>query len=445
MRLRHSSGETVHLGYCTNVHPAEDLAGIRAQLDTYAVPVREALDAELLGLGLWLAAPVAAELAADASARRRLRADLTARGLEVVTLNGFPYAAFQAPVVKGDVYHPDWTTPQRLAYTLDLARVLADLLPDDAARGSISTLPLAWRHPWDAARADAARRRLDELAAGLADVERDTGRRIRVAFEPEPGCVIESTGQAAGLLSGVDTDRLGVCVDLAHLACAWEQPAEAFARLRAAGLPVVKVQVSAALEAPDPGGAADALRRWVEPRFLHQTRAAGCAGGADPADPAYAADDLDAALDAELPGPWRVHYHVPLHAPPEEPLRSTLPVLRAALAALYEGPDAGCDHLDVETYTWGVLPEARRPRTDAELARGIAAELAFARAELVALGLAPGDRRDGADAQARGGVGRDDTAARGGVGRDGTAAPGGVERDESGTPRGGVERSEVPA
>ncbi|MCX4470682.1 Xylose isomerase-like TIM barrel [Micromonospora sp. MW-13] len=389
MRLRHGGGDTVHLGYCTNVHPAEDLAGVLGQLDTYAVPVRRALGGDLLGLGLWLAAPVAAELAADEALRRRLRAELTARGLEVVTLNGFPYSAFQAPVVKHAVYHPDWTSPRRLAYTLDLARVLADLLPEDAARGSVSTLPLAWRTPWDADRSAAARRQLDALAAGLAAVERDTGRPIRIGFEPEPGCVVESTGQAAALLAGTDPDRLGICLDLAHLACAWEEPAAALARLAAAGLPVVKVQVSAAIEAP--AGETEALHRWVEPRFLHQTRGAGCAHAADPADPGHAADDLDAALAARLPGPWRVHYHVPLHAPPEPPLAATVPVLRAALAALFAGPVAGCDHLDVETYTWGVLPRARRPRDAAELATGIAAELAFARDELVAVGLAPAD------------------------------------------------------
>ena len=387
MRLRHAGGRTIHLGYCTNVHPAEEFAGILAQLDRYAVPVRAALGADLLGLGLWLAAPVAAELAADPKARRRLRTELTVRGLEVVTLNGFPYAAFQAPVVKGAVYQPDWTTQQRLDYTLDLARVLADLLPDDAVHGSISTLPLAWRTPWDGGRADAARRRLDQLAAGLAVVERDTGRPVRVGFEPEPGCVVESSAQAVTALSGVDTERLGVCLDLAHLACAWEEPTAALDRLATADLPVVKVQVSAALEAADPAGDAAALRRWVEPRFLHQTRTADCAGSHDPADHRWAADDLDLALDAGLPGPWRVHYHVPLHAPPEPPLGSTLPVLRAALAALFAGPDAGCDHLDVETYTWGVLPAARRPGNDAELATGIAAELAYARDELVALGL----------------------------------------------------------
>ena len=117
MRLRHRDGQTVHLGYCTNVHPAEDLAGVLEQLDRYALPVRRRLGADVLGLGLWLAAPVAAELAADARSRRRLRAELDARGLEVVTLNGFPYQAFQAPVVKMAVYQPDWTRPERLAYT----------------------------------------------------------------------------------------------------------------------------------------------------------------------------------------------------------------------------------------------------------------------------------------------------------------------------------------
>ncbi|MFC7546052.1 metabolite traffic protein EboE [Plantactinospora sp. GCM10030261] len=388
MRLGHPDGQTVHLSYCTNVHPAEDLAGVLDQLDTYALPIRHRLDADVLGLGLWLAAPLAAALAADPGARIRLRAELDARGLEVVTLNGFPYRAFQAPVVKHDVYRPDWTEPGRLAYTLDLARVLTDLLPSDAARGSISTLPLAWREPWDTGRAGTTARTLDRLAAGLAAVERESGRVIRVGFEPEPGCVVETTRQAVHLLSDMDTERLGVCLDLAHLACAWEDPPVAVRRLAAAGLPVVKVQISAALEAGDPVAAADRLAEYVEPRFLHQTRSAAVAEP-DPADPAHAADDLDDALVRGLPGPWRVHYHVPLHAVPEPPLRSTVPVLRSALAELLGGPTAGCDTYDVETYTWGVLPVARRPGTAAELADGIAAELAFARDELTGLGLTP--------------------------------------------------------
>src|SRR5258705_5269457 len=227
MRLMHSDGQAVHLAYCTNVHPAEDLDGILQQLDTYAVPVRRRLDADVLGLGLWVAADAAAGLAADSTSRARLRRELAARGLEVVTLNGFPYRAFHAPVVKRAVYQPDWTTRERLDYTLNLAGILAELMPDDAARGSVSTLPLAWRDPWSAERSSAARRNLDLLATGLGDLADRTGRTVRAAFEPEPGCVIETTSQAARGLSGIDTRFLGICLDLAHLACAWEQPADA--------------------------------------------------------------------------------------------------------------------------------------------------------------------------------------------------------------------------
>ncbi|HZM79680.1 MAG TPA: metabolite traffic protein EboE [Candidatus Limnocylindrales bacterium] len=362
----------MHLSYCTNVHPAEDLAGIIAQFDAHAVPIREQLGGHALGLGLWLSAPVATELANDVDLRHRLRRELDARGLEVVTLNGFPYRAFQAPVVKRAVYRPSWISRRRLAYTLNLARVLVDLLPDNAARGSISTLPLAWRQPWDETRADTTARHLDELAGRLAKLAAGTGRPVRVAFEPEPGCVIENTTQAVAYLSDVDTNWLGVCLDLAHLAVAWEDPAVAVDRLRRAGLPVVKVQVSAALEASDPLAATEALRSYVEPRFLHQTRSAHGA----------ATDDLDQAIDERLPGPWRIHYHVPLHAEPAAPLASTVPVLQAAVRELLSGPEPACDHFDVETYTWSVLPLEQRPRDAAGLAAGIAAELAFARALL---------------------------------------------------------------
>jgi sugar phosphate isomerase/epimerase len=375
MRLRHRDGQTVHLSYCTNVHPAEDFAGIVAQLDTYAVRVRERLGADLLGLGMWLPAPVAAELATRARLRRQLRAELDARGLEVVTLNGFPYRSFHAPVVKQAVYHPDWTTPERLDYTLDLARVLLDLMPDDATRGSISTLPFAWRQPWDPPQAGAAERVLERLATGLARMAWETGRAVRVAFEPEPGCVVESTEQAVRHLAPIDTDRIGVCLDLAHLACAWEKPATALDALRAAGVPIVKTQVSAALASDDPRADAATLAAYVEPRFLHQTR------GRD----GLSTDDLDEALaSGETGQPWRVHYHVPLHAAPVPPLQPTTDVLDDALGELVGGREAVCDHFDVETYTWGVLPPELRPDSPAQLAAGIAAELAYARSRMVA-------------------------------------------------------------
>ncbi|WP_370966428.1 metabolite traffic protein EboE [Amycolatopsis sp. cg9] len=370
MRFRHRDGTLVHLAYCTNVHQAEDLDGVLTQLARFGEPVRDRLGVDRLGLGLWLARPVASELVANPAAVARLRGELAARGLEVVTFNGFPYQGFHDPVVKHKVYRPDWSTPERTQYTLDLARLLTELLPDDAARGSVSTLPLGWRTEW---RDD--RGQLELLAKGLAEL----ARPVRVAFEPEPGCVIETTAQAAALLSDVDTERLGVCLDTCHLAVGFEEPAAALARLDAAGLAVVKLQASAALEAASPNDPATrrALESFVEPRFLHQSNE-----GAPPG-----ADDLDLALAGGLPGeaPWRVHFHVPLHADPAPPLTSTRPVLAGTLAELFGSATARTDHVEVETYTWQVLPDA--PADDAGLVAGIAAELDWTRRSLIELGL----------------------------------------------------------
>ncbi|WP_417803264.1 metabolite traffic protein EboE [Streptomyces xiangluensis] len=504
MRLRHPDGTPIHLAYCSNVHQAEDLDGVLAQLAAYAEPVRERLGVDRLGIGLWLARDVVTELVGDGRALARLKDELSLRGLETVTLNAFPYAGFHREVVKKDVYLPDWTHKARLDYTLDCARVLTALLPDDARRGSVSTLPLAWRTPWPAERSNTARRALDRLADGLAAIERETGRPVRVGFEPEPGCVVETTTQAVRELGGLDPERLGICLDACHLAVQFEDPGAALARLAAAGLPVVKLQASCAVEADDPAdpAARAALGRLADPRFLHQARTrvaaqgswgassvpgespdpgvagpriprqreataeeqgggtrhicgldgpmgpvdSGCArpavrqdgphapgespvrgmhqsgapvggqaGGSPagpspvgrpgdptgPAGPGHArrpggqrvpgegrvlgVDDLPDALAGGLPadrGAWRVHFHAPLHAEPEAPLRTTAPHLTAVLSGLLGGPVAACDHIEVETYTWSVLP-----RPPADLAGGIAAELAWARDRLTGLGL----------------------------------------------------------
>jgi sugar phosphate isomerase/epimerase len=371
MRFVHRDGTIVHLAYCTNVHGAEDLDGVLTQLARYAEPVRDRLGADLLGLGLWLAGDVARALADDA-ALARLRRELAVRGLEVVTLNGFPYRGFHAPIVKRDVYVPDWSERARLDYTLDLARVLARLLPDDAARGSISTLPLGWRTPWPAERDAAARSQLDLLSRELARLDRP----VRVAIEPEPGCVIETTGRLRRTLAELDTDWIGSCLDLCHLAVGFEEPAEAVV----AAAPVVKAQVSCALQADDPAepDTRRALGAFAEPRFLHQTRSA------------YGQhwDDLGEALLADGgQGPWRVHFHIPLHAKAEPPLTTTHDVLLGTLRVLLGGPAALVDHLEVETYTWDVLPAKLRPGGERTLVDGIAAELDWTRDQLLALGL----------------------------------------------------------
>ncbi|WP_155344505.1 metabolite traffic protein EboE [Acrocarpospora pleiomorpha] len=380
MRFRHQDGSTVHLAYCTNVHPAEDLAGVLAQLRDYAGPVRRKLGVSRLGVGLWLSRPVADALAASPAEPVRLRAALDREGLEVVTLNGFPYRGFHDEAsAKLRVYQPDWTSDERLDYTLDLAKLLTGLLPDDVVAGSISTLPLAWRTPWSAEQAATAARNLDRLRDGLASLAEATGRTIRVGFEPEPGCVIETTTQAAAHLTGLDPDYLGLCLDTCHLAVGFEDPFEALGRLDAAGLPIIKMQASCALRIDDPGIAHDELAAFDEPRFLHQTREQGTPG----------TDDLGEALGGGLPGtsPWRVHFHVPLHSAPTAPLGSTQDVLDDTFRAVLGGPVARTHHIEAETYTWQTLPPDRRPRTREALVEGIANELAWIRDRLINLGL----------------------------------------------------------
>ncbi|MFI1050813.1 metabolite traffic protein EboE [Streptomyces griseoruber] len=385
MRFRHPDGSTVHVAYCTNVHPAETLDGVLAQLRDHCEPVRRCLGRDRLGIGLWLAKDAARTLITDPVALRGLRAALDRRGLEVVTLNGFPYEGFGAEEVKYRVYRPDWADTERLAHTTDLARLLTALLPDDVTEGTVSTLPLAWRTGFDEHAAATAAAALTTLSRRLDALEELTGKSIRVALEPEPGCTVETTADAIGPLTALPGDRIGVCVDTCHLATSFEDPATALADLETAGVVIPKAQLSAALHAEEPRRpeVRDALAAFAEPRFLHQTRTLTPGG-------LRGTDDLGEALAGDaLPddAPWRAHFHVPLHAPPAPPLTSTLHVLQEALALLVGGVRPRTRHLEVETYTWQALPPELRPRTRTQLVDGIAAELALARDLLTGLGL----------------------------------------------------------
>ncbi|ROQ15436.1 sugar phosphate isomerase/epimerase [Rathayibacter sp. PhB93] len=367
----------MHLSYCTNVHPAEDLEGVVRQLDVYAGPARVAAGLDTVGVGLWIPRDLAARLVASREDRAVLRAALERNGLEVRTLNAFPYAAFHAEVVKLDVYRPDWTTPERLAYTIDCARILADLLPA-GADGSISTLPLGWREGWGAEQDAAAVRQLARLVDELRELRRSTGHAIRLAIEPEPGCILDTVEDVVAWLHPriglVDPAYVGVCLDTCHLAVSFADPAAAVRRIRDAGLRVVKVQASAALHVEDPAdpAARAAVGAFVEKRYLHQTRENGAGG-------VLRVDDLPEALDT-LPGegPWRVHFHVPLHHRPAAPLSATTAVLAEAVSAVDAAWPYDEIHLDVETYTWAVLADA-----PSDLSVGIGAELAWAAEHLL--------------------------------------------------------------
>jgi sugar phosphate isomerase/epimerase len=386
MRFRHPSGGTVHLAYCSNVHPAEDVSGVISQLGRFAAPVRQTLDVPTLGVGLWLAAPAAARLLEDSSSLDKLRSALDEHGLEVVTFNGFPYRAFHAPVVKRDVYVPDWTDPVRAEYTLDLARLLALLLPDDVEEGSISTLPFGWRTNWSGSSTDGARHALERVAEALEKLAGETGRKVRLALEPEPGCTVETVEGAIGALEGVDPEWIGVCLDACHMAVQFEDPEASLMALREASIPVYKAQISSALRVvhPEDPKERNGLAGFAEPRFLHQTRERTPGG-------VVGVDDLDEALAGGLPtqNEWRVHFHVPVHHSGND---TTQRELAEILDALMGGESPVTTHLEVETYTWSVLPPGERPVDDAGLVEGLARELSWTRERLLDLGLGEVDR-----------------------------------------------------
>jgi hypothetical protein len=273
----------------------------------------------------------------------------------VFTLNGFPYGGFHAPRVKEQVFLPSWAEPARLAYTLDLGRVLAGLLPDDVEEGTISTVPLG---PREVDR-DTAIDRAREASAALA------AQRIRLCIEPEPGAAIERVDAVPA--------GLGICLDTCHAAVVGERVDVMDAR-------VGKIQLSSALLVPDPDDESQRamLASFAEPRFFHQVRSSS--GGT--MDVPEALDDLGRS------SPWRVHFHVPVHRDGFGALGTTAATIEPALRAMLARPGR-LPHLEVETYTWNVLPEEERPRDDAGLIAGLVRELTWTLGVLAGLDVRP--------------------------------------------------------
>jgi sugar phosphate isomerase/epimerase len=381
------------LSYCTNVHAGRSVAEVEAGLDRYTVAVRDRFGGPLAA-GLWLARPVADELAASPDGLRTFSDGLRRRGLTCHTLNAFPYGDFHSERVKENVYLPDWSQPQRRAYTERCATLLAALLPENVDEGSISTLPLGFKGFEHAP--DFADRCIDQLlgvADFLASLRERTGKTIRLGIEPEPLCVLETTEETVAFFNrlfaeanktggeGVARTHLGMCYDVCHQAVEFEDAAAAVAAIDRAGIRINKVHVSCALQldhpADNPDGLA-ALRRYVEPRYLHQTIARASAGGV-----VRFADLSEGFIRNPPPGfrtadAWRVHFHVPVDADRIGPLGTTRPDLRDALAAVARLDYA--PHLEVETYTWEVMPG----RQQVDLSEALAKEMSAAQSLIAA-------------------------------------------------------------
>ncbi|MFQ5734976.1 MAG: metabolite traffic protein EboE [Planctomycetaceae bacterium] len=378
------------LCYCTNVHPGRTLADVLDGLDDYTLPVARAFR-EPLAAGLWLAEPVVREILAASQGPQRLRDELSQRELTCHTLNAFPFGDFHSSRVKEHVYIPDWGDQRRLNYTQSCATVLAELL-SDGVDGSLSTVPLAFKgfeQPPDFR--DRAADNLISLAKSLARLRSETGKWIRLAVEPEPFCLLETTNETLEffefLFQRTDSQQaaetvrshVGVCYDVCHQAVEFEDVAASIRQLNDAGVRINKVHITCALKADRPAddrNVAEALAQYVEPRYLHQTLGRRDDGSI------VRAIDLTEDLVLRPTGAfqsadeWRVHFHVPVNAERLGPLKTTREELRRALQAVATLDYA--PHLEVETYTWPVLPDG--DRTD--LVAGLTAEMIATRALL---------------------------------------------------------------
>lgn len=389
-----------HLTYCTNIHAGETWGEIEDALHRILPGVKQSIAPDrAMGVGLRLSAIAADELATDSAAMARLRAFLADGGFYVFTVNAFPFGRFHGQRVKEQVYEPDWRTQERLAFTMRVADILGELVPE-GLESSISTVPGGFRPNISSVQdIDHVRAALVQCAAHLYRIRSATGRSIVLALEPEPACFLETTQEAIGYFTehlfahrsqadfasrvGISIEaasaalrhHLGLCFDVCHSAVAFEDVDATLADVEAAGIRIAKIQLSAALKVVSVSPAnAQTLLAFDDGVYLHQT-----VESRDGVLTRYT--DLPEALiplrGGDAGGEWRIHCHVPVFVDRFNDLQSTQENLRQVLARCRAR--AVSPHLEVETYTWSVLPSELR---HADIGGDIARELAWVRAEL---------------------------------------------------------------
>ncbi len=398
MRFTHApSGRRLRLGYCMNLHPADTLDGVISALERIALPIAGVLTSgEPFGVGMYIPLRLAARLADPAGKDDLARLDdfLCDNDLDPFTFNAFPAAGFARPGLKARVFEPTWMDDARVAYTRDVARVAAALAHDSNRHISISTHP--GMHA-SAVSGDEDRRlcaqNLARACGELARLEAEGAPRIVLSVEAEPRASANDTEELARFLAlvrdigapvltgqgvpdpdGVLARHLGVCLDACHAAVEFEETTTAFANATRDGTPLGKLQFSSALALREPD--TDALGRarllsLDEPVYLHQVT--GRSRGerlrvGDLGELASALERGDAAWNEC--SEWRCHFHVPVDIAGEIDraesggLATTRAFADVLLARVLADPDAwGTDelHVEIETYTWQVLPsEARR-------------------------------------------------------------------------------------
>lgn len=391
-----------HLTYCSNIHPGETWEEVRRNLGAYLPVVRGRIcPGEPFGVGLRLSAEAAETLEAPETLAE-FQAFLAAENCYVFTINGFPYGVFHRARVKEEVYLPDWKAEERLEYSNRCARLLAALLPDEPGlEGSVSTVPGAFKG--EVAGEEDARQMARLMLRHVAELHRihqETGKVITLALEPEPCCYIETVAEAVGFFSdflfapdmlsalsgelgipareaeGLARRHIGLCYDACHMAVEYEDAAGALAAIKKAGIKICKFQISSALKLAfqrGDGRARESLTPFVESTYLHQvveksgrglSRYVDLPEGLDEEARLAAGDRAGEALE------WRVHFHVPIFLGEMKSFLTTQEQLQELIEQLKQ--DKTCPYLEVETYTWDVLPPEYRTE---EMSEAIVREL----------------------------------------------------------------------
>ncbi len=407
MRLNHG----LHLAYCTNIHRGETWRETFESLQNHALAVRERVcPRKPFAIGLRLSNRAARELS-DPVALLAFQRWLAQTGCYVFTINGFPYGQFHGIRVKEQVYLPDWTSPERLAYTNLLFDLLAKLLPA-GIEGSVSTLPVSFKgFHLHADAVKIARQNLWYCVEHIARLSEQTGRKLHLGLEPEPLCHLESSGETIHLFDRLRAEHprdprlgehLGVNYDTCHFAVNYEDPLSAIPCLVQHGIKISKIHISSALKVHPTPETCTALKTFADDIYFHQVVVREPSGNrniyfdlpdalADPEarrrSPEAGSQEPeggDQTSEGSLPE-WRIHFHIPLHTPSGPLFETTNDHLLTVLDLLAEDPHL-CSHLEMETYTWEVLPPELKSHSVTEQ---LAEEYEWMLPQLAQRGLSP--------------------------------------------------------
>lgn len=367
-----------HLTYSTLVHPGDTWEEMWTSLTTYVPQVQKRVCPDApFGVSLRLSNASAATLVADKGERDKLKAFFADNNMYLYTVNAFPYGPFKNTVVKEQVYEPDWRSEERTRYTMNVAEILADVVPAGISP-SIQSAPLGFKpNVTDQAVVNSYTDHVMRVAAHLVDLERRTGRTVTLALEPEPFCFLETTdetvdyftnhlytGKSAELLAkyaklpiseAIAAQRrfVGTVFDICHQAVVYEDIATSLQKLVDAGIPILKLQEAAAMRIPEvTQNSVDSLKRYAKTIYLTQTveKKDGKLNRFLNLEDAFKAWESD-------PGPreWRTHFHVPVFLEDLGEFGTTRFAIEDALKFHKARPLSG--QLEIETYTWDVLPD----------------------------------------------------------------------------------------